>query len=60
MEERGGCQRICVLFYPNVTLIYDVRVTLSILFSCLYSQYEKEEMSKCTYFIVKETRGIFK
>lgn len=33
MEERGGCKRkfSSVLFYPNAALMYDVRVTVSIL-----------------------------
>lgn len=43
--ERSGCKRISlsVLFYPNATLMYDVRFTV-VLFSYLYS-HEKEEMS---------------
>lgn len=44
-KERSGCKKIflSVLFYPEATLMYDVRVILSSLFSFLHSN-EKEEI----------------
>lgn len=40
-------------FLSQCLLMYDVRVTVSILFSYLYSQYERKEMRVSVSFIIK-------